>query len=61
MTKVVLNVYALHSSTGSKWLSRLSLGLWHTGVEIDGKEYVFSQSMLTSLPVQIVMFVRRSD
>ncbi|KAG5181325.1 PPPDE putative peptidase domain-containing protein [Tribonema minus] len=37
---VTLHVYDLHQANG--WLSRVGLGIYHSGVEIAGKEYTFS-------------------
>jgi hypothetical protein len=43
---VILNVYALEKDGTGKFLSRVGLGLWHSGVEVNGKEYFFSQGLL---------------
>ena len=40
--QVVLNVYDLHE--GNSMLGSVGLGIYHTGVEINGKEYSFSAS-----------------
>ena len=37
---VKLNVYDL-DSPGNEFLSALGLGLYHTGVEVDGREYSY--------------------
>ena len=39
---VTLHVYALSETGGAKFISRLGLGLWHSGLEVGGKEYFFS-------------------
>lgn len=39
MSAVVLNIYDIGASNG--WLSWLGMGLYHTGVEVCGKEYSF--------------------
>ena len=40
MTQVRLNVYSL--STHNSWLSVVGLGVFHSGLEISGVEYAFS-------------------
>ena len=38
---VTLNVYDLHAA--NEFIAAVGLGLYHSGVEIDGREYVFGQ------------------
>ena len=38
-TPVKLNVYDLH--VANEFVAAIGLGLYHSGVEIDGREYVF--------------------
>ena len=39
--KVVLNVYDLDAAFNARYGDKFGLGLYHTGVEIDGVEYQF--------------------
>ena len=38
---VILHVYDLHDC--NSWLRGVALGVYHTGVEVGGKEYSFSE------------------
>lgn len=40
--RVILNVYDLH--TANDFVASLGLGFYHSGVEVDGREYSYSQS-----------------
>lgn len=46
--EIILNVYDLHNS--NEFLSGMGLGLFHTGVEIQGSEYSFSAQGIFKTP-----------
>ncbi|CAN0123103.1 unnamed protein product [Ascophyllum nodosum] len=39
--QVLLNVYDLHQS--NSWLQYIGVGIYHSGIEVDGVEYTFSE------------------
>lgn len=64
---VTLHVYALSETGGAKFISRLGLGLWHSGLEVGGKEYFFSggkaspQSFVYSFFLSVVTAIARLE
>ncbi|CAM9722954.1 unnamed protein product [Pylaiella littoralis] len=49
---VRLNVYDLHES--NSWLQHVGLGMYHSGLEINGVEYTFSEAGVGQHPPQLV-------
>eukprot|EP00903_Cladosiphon_okamuranus_P014982 g13866.t2 len=45
---VQLNVYDLHQS--NSWLQHVGLGMYHSGLEVDGVEYTFSEAGIGQHP-----------
>jgi hypothetical protein len=44
-SEVLLHVYSLAEGGAGKFFSKIGLGVWHSGVELYGKEYCFSPGM----------------
>ncbi len=55
---VVVHVYDL--SDANKYLHRVGLGFYHTGVEVQGREYTFTEEGVIAHPPRAVSRYRQS-